>query len=306
MKYCILLGLILLSVADSGCHQTEPDNNADNEESAVTPVTITQADTAVLKETITLNAVSTFLLNTDVKANVNGYITRSAIHNGEKVHQGQTLFVLETREARSIGNTINQLDSTFKFSGNNTVKSPSSGYVIMLNHQPGDYVQDGEVLATVANEPSFGFMLSLPYEDRQLLLHNKNVVILLPDSTLLQGTVLQWMPQMDSLIQTQQVFIKTRSHNTIPAGLIAQAILAGNASSHPSLPTAAVLSDESQQHFWVMKLLSDSMAVKIPIQKGVESGGRVEIVAPAVQATDRFVLQGAYGLPDTAQVAIQH
>jgi hypothetical protein len=71
-----------------------------------------------------------------------------------------------------------------------------------------------------------------------------------------------------------------------------------------SLPKQTVLSDETQTKFWVMKLIDDSTAVKVPVTKGIEMNDRVEIVEPGFSNTDRFLLTGNYGLADTAKIKI--
>jgi hypothetical protein len=53
-------------------------------------------------------------------------------------------------------------------------------------------------------------------------------------------------------------------------------------------------------------LMKDSTtAVKVPIKKGMESGGRVEILEPKLTPDDRVLLTGNFGLPDTAKVKIE-
>jgi uncharacterized NAD(P)/FAD-binding protein YdhS len=71
------------------------------------------------------------------------------------------------------------------------------------------------------------------------------------------------------------------------------------------LPKAAVLSDETQSEFWVMKMISDSTAVKVPVKKGIETGDRIEILSPTFNPADKIIITGNYGLPDTAKVKIE-
>src|SRR5678815_96990 len=68
------------------------------------------------------------------------------------------------------------------------------------------------------------------------------------------------------------------------------------------LPKAAVLSNEEQTEFWIMKLLNDSVAVKTGIQKGIESGGNIQVISPPLGDSDRIILTGNYGLSDTAKI----
>ena len=61
---------------------------------------------------------------------------------------------------------------------------------------------------------------------------------------------------------------------------------------------------ETMENFWVMKLINDSTAVKIPVKKGIVSGQKIEILSPQFKPTDRLVTTGNYGLPDTALVTV--
>jgi hypothetical protein len=78
-----------------------------------------------------------------VKANAIGYIQKvNAIQPGHYVEKGQLMFVIKTKEAQSIGNTINVLDTTFHFSGINRIRASRSGYVTDLA-APGGRLRAG-------------------------------------------------------------------------------------------------------------------------------------------------------------------
>ena len=53
-----------------------------------------------------------------------------------------------------------------------------------------------------------------------------------------------------------------------------------------------------------MKLINDTTALRVDIQKGVENDSLVQILSPKLSTEDRIVKTGAYGLPDTAKVEI--
>jgi hypothetical protein len=57
-------------------------------------------------------------------------------------------------------------------------------------------------------------------------------------------------------------------------------------------------------NFWVMKLINDSTAVRVPVTKGISSDDIIEIVSPLFNLTDRIINSGQYGLADTAFVTI--
>jgi hypothetical protein len=114
------------------------------------------------------------------------------------------------------------------------------------------------------------------------------------------------MPTIDSASQTQAALIKVPSQKNLPENLIAKVhILKQAKNNSPSLPRAAVLTDEAQTNFWIMKMIDSITAVKVPVVKGMETNDRIEIVRPVLTANDKIVLTGNYGLPDTAKVKIQ-
>ena len=273
---------------------------------ARTPVTVTTVDKAGIEDYIELNAVSAFLQKSYVKAIANGYLQSADVYPGKYVDAGQTLFTLQTKESKSIGNTIKLLDSTLKFSGVTTIKASQHGYITQLNHQSGDYVQDGEQLAVISDRNSFVFLLDLPYELRPAVLGKKSVELILPDGTKLTGIVGPVMPTVDSASQTQNVVIRVPNAGSIPENLIAKVrILKTQKSNTQSLPKEALLTDETESNFWVMKLIDSATAVKVPVKKGIETSDRVEIVEPVFAPGDKILVTGNYGLPDTAKVKVE-
>jgi multidrug efflux pump subunit AcrA (membrane-fusion protein) len=113
------------------------------------------------------------------------------------------------------------------------------------------------------------------------------------------------MPSVDTVAQTQGVVIKINSEQQIPENLVAKArIIKSEKSNTASLPKSALLANETQTEFWVMKLINPTTAVKISVTKGIESGDKVEILSPKFSAQDKIVVSGNYGLADTAKVKI--
>lgn len=270
-----------------------------------TPVTVTTVSMDAISDSITLNATSAFVQDNIVKSNINGYVKSVNIKPGQYAAAGRSLFVLKTKEAESLGNTINKLDPSFHFTGVVNIKAPQSGFVTQLSHQVGDYVQDGEQLAVISNTASFGFVLNIPYEYHRYISLGKAADVVLPDGTMLRGTIAAFLPTIDSTTQTQTAIVKVSSSVQIPANLVAKVrLLKAEKLNITSLPKEAVLTDESQTSFWVMKLIDTATAVKVDVVKGLESGGRVEIVSPKFSAGDKILLTGAYGLSDTAKVKI--
>lgn len=270
-----------------------------------TPVTVTGITKEPMEEFIELNATSTYLLKNYIKANANGYLQSAHVMPGQFVKAGQTLFSIKTKEAESIGNAVNKLDTSFKFSGTNSIKTGAGGFISQINHQSGDYVQDGEQLAVISDESSFVFIMELPYELKPYVKLGSGLELKLPDGEKLPGQIASFMPTVESVSQTQNVVIKVKPAHSIPENLLAKVIIPKIIRDHSiSLPRAAVLSDETQTQFWVMKMTDSITAVRVPIKIGIETKDRIEILSPAFSDQDKILLTGNYGLSDTAKVRI--
>ena len=301
-KYLLFL---LVFISFSACHKTEKIAEEIPVDSR-TPVTVTSVNEGEMQDFLELNATSAFLQKSFVKATSNGYLQSVSTKLGEFVAVNKVLFTLKTKETQGLGNILNGLDSTFKFSGITKISATQSGYIMQLNHQNGDYVQDGEQLAAINEINSFVFLLDLPYELRPYILNQKSVKLTMPDGEILMGTIVQMMPTVDAISQTESVAIKVNANHQIPENLIAKVRIVKKTKTNAiSLPKKAILTDETQSNFWVMKMINASTAVKIPIQKGIELGGRVEILSPKFQLRDKILVSGNYGLPDTASVKIE-
>lgn len=301
----ILYGtLILLTPFLWGCKSKSSSANKGNGNTVVkSPVKAVTIHHQSMQEAIWLNATSTILNKSPVKSTVTGYIVASSLLPGQSVKAGQTLFVLKTKEAQTIGGL---LPDSLKFSGKIIIPASKSGYISQLNHQQGDYVKDGDQLCVVADRSSFVFILQVPFEFTRNIKMNSHLEMQLPDGRQIEGSVTSQMPSLDSASQTQRYLLRTKRSLHLPENLIAKVkIVIKTAHNAQVLPKVAVLSDESQSAYWVMKMINDSTAVKVPVKTGMEDSTVVQIIKPQFSAGTKILSVGNYGLPDTALVLLQ-
>ena len=302
--YKIIFASIALS-SIMACKNNVKEDTAEVAAVIGTPVTLTSPLMGNMREEVELNAVSAFLLKTNVKSNTNGYLQLVNASLGKLVHKGDDLFVIKTKEASVLENSNHNMDSSLHFNGVIHVKAPGTGYITQINYQAGDYVQDGEVIATITDTKSFVFLLDLPYELKPFLLSNKQIQIKLPDASILNGIIESPLPTVDAVSQTQRYIIRVNNNQNIPENLIAKVNLVKQAKSNiVSVAKEAVLSNEIQTEFWIMKLLDSNTAVRVDIKKGIENNNSVEVLEPKLSVNDKIVLTGHYGLSDTAKVVI--
>ena len=300
-KSLIFLSLALSFLTGCGVNKEKEEEKA----VSITPVTYTGIQVQPMLETMELNAVTSFLKKNIVKSTAIGVVESIEINLGDRVEKGQPLFMLKTKEAIAISETGTP-DSSLRFRGTVQIKASKTGVITSLTHQKGDYVQDGDELAVISEQSSLVFLLEAPYELHNYLTKSKSVDIQLSDHRVIKGIISSNLAQMNIASQTENFILKPQTSDPLPENLIARIKLVKSSKTNATvLPKAAVLSNETQTLFWVMKLVNDTLAVKVPIVKGIENSGNIEILEPKFTETDRIVLTGNYGLSDSARVSIQ-
>lgn len=291
--------IVLLFISCKG--KNEPEKEID----ASVPVTLTAIDTSAIESFIDLNATATYLVKNVIKANATGYLNSVNVAANDYVSNGKVLFSIKTREAKVLGNTINKIDPSLHFGNAIQVHSNTNGYITSINVQQGDYVQDGDQLLTISDADSFSLVLSLPYELKKQVEIGKEFMVFLPDGTSTRAKVQKFMPTVDATSQTQNVILKVIGKQDIPENLIVKVRIYKSSNLNAvSVPKGAVLSDETETNFWIMKMINNTTAVKIPIQKGIETEDKVEIISPSLSREDKILLTGNYGVGDTIKVKV--
>jgi hypothetical protein len=261
------------------------------------------ADTASAKfgQLITyseLNATSAFQLKAEIKAPVTGYIEKVLVSQGDIVPVNKILFKVRTKEAMALKS--GSLDS-LKLNGTVDVKSATNGIVAALQHSPGDYVAEGDPLCQLAIPESFIFILEVPFELSHLIKPMAKCNIVLPDSQVIKGVIRSELPAITGNSQTVKFVVKSDLKTTYPENLTVKVrVIKETVNNAVSLPKYAILTNETMNDFWVMKVINDTMAVKVSVKTGIVSGDQVQIIEPVFKPSDVFLTSGNYGLGDTA------
>jgi multidrug efflux pump subunit AcrA (membrane-fusion protein) len=301
--FYILAAISLLSI--SGCNQGKPVSESDEETSVITPVTVTPVIYGPVTETIELPASTAFLNKSTVRSTTTGTVENISITIGDVVKKDQLICTVRTKESTALNNAL-KTDSTLSFSGKINIPAPKDGVISEVTHQNGDFVQEGDELVVISDQSSLVFILDTPFEYAKYVESSGRCKIKLRDNRIIEGSVSGKLPEMDPQSQTVKYIIRTAAPGQFPSNLFAIVSIIKNLKSEAEiLPKDAVLGNETQTEFWVMKLINDSVAVKVDVKKGYENDEEVEILEPAFLKTDRIVLTGGYGLPDTAKILIK-
>jgi len=296
------VALIIISFMIYSC-----GNEKDNleEVNSGTPVTITHPYITSISDYIELNGSTVFLTKEIVRATFQGYIEKVFKNVGDNIKPGDDLFQIKTIETAA-ADSLNILLGNKQFKGYINLRAKSDGVLTELNYHQGDFVSNGELLAVVSNPSSMRIEVNVPFEDVSKTIIGKECEVQLPDGEKLKGIIDRSIPKVDSATQTQTYFIKLVLYKSLPEDLNVLIRIPFNKLNNVlALPRSSLLTNVTQDSFWVMKLINDSTAIKTNIKKGIENDSLVQILNSNLNPDDKVILTGGYGLPDTAKVEIE-
>ena len=280
------------------------DNNTDTPVELVSPVKISHPVRTNLTEFITLNANTVFMNKEIVRSTFQGFINKVYKNIGDKVSVGDSLFLIRTKES-SANDTLEIKIGDRLFMGNILIRARASGVFTYLNYNTGDFVSEGEELATISNPSSLRINLNVPYQYTSEINTQSICTVTFPDGRFIKAAIEKILPSVDPTSQTQNYILKPFASVSLPENLnVSVKIPISSVKDVLALPQSSVLSNETLDRFWIMQLINDSTAVRIDIVKGIENDSLVQVLKPELSLTDKIISDGAYGLPDTAKVTI--
>jgi multidrug efflux pump subunit AcrA (membrane-fusion protein) len=295
--------LILLAVAAIFISCSHEQKETESLESR-SPVQVTHPRRIDLTESIDLNANTIFIKKEIVRATFQGFIQKINKNIGDEVKIGDLLLQIKTKESAADDNLkLNLGDEMFQGAVN--VRARSDGTLTALNYHAGDFVSEGEEIAIISNPTSLHIALNVPYEYVSRMNLRSQCEIFLPNGKMLQASIQKVIPSVDPVSQTQTFLLRLNDQVNLPENLNVNARLPLRTIKDALvLPLSTVLSNETQDQFWVMKLITDTTAVRIDINKGIENDSLAQVISPEFNLTDNIISDGAYGLPDTAKVLL--
>jgi hypothetical protein len=303
MKPVYRITCFFMSVTFIACSGGNPATD-ENSSLITTPVTVARPYKGSISKHINLSATSSYLKKNSVRSTASGYIIGMSANIGDYVNTGKSLYSLRTKEADALAN-FNKTNTDLGFTGEITIKAPSSGVISQVDKLTNDYVSDGDQLCMIADQSSLVFLLNVPFEQNKHAVIGTSCEIYLPDSVRLAGKIVSRLSSLDAASQTLSYIVRPQTTRHIPENLTAMVRLTvGTSNNTQIVDRSCVLADETMENFWVMKLLNDSIAVKVPVKTGIITNSRIEIISPVFSDNDRLINSGHYGLPDTAKVSI--
>jgi len=247
-----------------------------------------------IQNQITLNGKSIYLKKSAVLAPISGYVEAVHIQYGEYVKDNQELYVLQTKEGVALKNSI----------GSISIKAFSAGTIVDLQvNSKGSFVSEGQSLCSIVQNKDVMVQVNVPYQYNSLVKKNKKCTIILPDQTVLEAQVYKVLPMVDAKSQTQNVLIQVQGGILLPENLnLSVQFVLDQHFNTMIIDKNAVMSNEAQDAFWIMKIVDDSLAIKVPVEVGIKNDSLIEIYSSDLKVSDLIISEGAYGLEDSSIV----
>ena len=223
---------------------------------------------------------------------------------GDFIDTASVFCSVETKEQHALKNH-NKNDTTLKrFQQSLHVVSNAAGTITSINVLQGDYIAEGDVLASVSEPRSLIVVVNVPFEFHSRVQTNAPCDIVLPDNNVIHTSISGTLPVVNASSQSQAFFIRL-PHETLPENLnVTVRIPLRKQQSAFCVPSAAVQTDDMQQHYWLMAMQADSTVRKVPVELGIQNADWTEIKNSSLSERDLVVVRGAYGLADSTHVRV--
>lgn len=301
-KPAVLFLAILAVITIYSCGNNSKKPTAENN---FTPVKVAHPALIKLDDNLQLNANTIFQRKEIVRATFQGFIEKIYKNIGDEVKAGEVLLLLKTKESAADDNLHITLRDE-KFKGSVEVKIKSNGVFTELNHNTGDFISDGDQIAVISDPSSLRIQLNVPYQFAGSIKLGTGCTVIIPNGKLLNGIISKTLPIVEAASQTQTFLIQPKQYEYLPENLnVTVKIPVRTVDNALTIPKSALMTDETQSKFWVMKLINDSTAVKIGVIKGIDGDNVVQLLNTNLTVKDKIISEGAFGLPDTANVLIR-
>lgn len=299
----LILGLSALLVL-AGCTST-PQATADDTAVVSTPdVTVGSPVSHSFTNTITFTGTTQYQQKAVIRAGLAGYIHHRGWKMGDVVKAGSIYCTITSKEQEALKG-IDKTDILKQFRNPIPVTSGTTGIITAVNYQNGDYVAEGDILATLTQQSSLALLVNVPVDYLGKVKAGTPCTVVLPDGNLLNEHLHAGLPTADPAAQTQQFIVPVGGTNLPEGANLKVMIQLSGPVQGLAVPVKAVQTNETQDHFWVFKLGKDGRAYKVDVQAGkISADSLQEIQAKGLSTSDKVILDGAYGLSDSTKVRV--
>lgn|GEM_PF-1234363 len=248
-------------------------------------------------------AVTRYMQQVNFRARITGIVKAVFIRPGDEIKARQALFVIKPLELSMLENTGSMSHS---LAGSlDTIFSNQNTFIQQVTVQEGDYVQPGSLLASALKKNSLAAIVYVPFAQVPLIQKNSPCTVEIPGKAMLESYFKKQLFTADNITQTQPYIVPLPSKLKLPGNMnLLVRFKEKEIYDGLFVPRKAVMTNEEQNSFWLMKMTNDTTAVKVKITIGWQGKQFIQVLSGNTHTTDRIIIGGAYGLPDKAYVKI--
>lgn len=299
-KYNNLLWVLVFLVAATACNH----KNSSKTHYKLPLPTVTVGNPVVKTKAVyqSFRAVSRYMQDVNFRARTRGIVTKVFTNPGDEIRAGQPLFIIKPVEMSALEK------SAFSSEIGNSSDTIFAKQNVLTNQvmvQQGDYVQPGSLLASAFKKNSLVAITYVPFSKVSSIPKNNSCLVIIPGKSPVKTFFKKQLFTADSVTQTQPFIVPMPASLHLSEGMNLQVKYKEKEITNGIfVPRDAVLSNEEETSFWLMKMTNNTTAVKVPVTIGWRGEKSIQILKGNIKPSDRIVTQGAYGLPDTATVKI--
>jgi HlyD family secretion protein len=184
------------------------------------------------------------------------------------------------------------------------IRSPIDGAVTDRPLYPGEMPASGTPLITVMDLSKVIARAHIPQDEAALLKVGNRATINAPNEDSVPGAVTVVSPALDPNSTTVEIWVEAKNpgQRLRPGSSVRISMLAQTIPDALLVPAAAVLTGPDGTS--VMVVGSDTRAHQTSVKLGIKQGDEVQIVE-GLQAGEKVVTVGAFGLPDKVKVNVE-
>jgi biotin carboxyl carrier protein len=213
-----LIAILVITTGPAACRQKE--KSVEESPAALkTNVTIVQPVKQSLTDFLELNGNTVFQKKVVVRANIAGYIINIPWKVGDRISSGSVFCNIKTKEQDALKNIDQREPSLKQFQQPIKIITSASGFITAVNYITGDFVNEGDVLATITIPSSLVLSVNVPYEYHAYVYNGRSCQVVLPDGKKINTAITLSVPVIDPASQTQQYFIQLPASEKLPENM---------------------------------------------------------------------------------------
>ncbi|MEJ2186041.1 MAG: efflux RND transporter periplasmic adaptor subunit [Gemmatimonadota bacterium] len=188
------------------------------------------------------------------------------------------------------------------------LRAPAAGVVLSHAAEAGDYVNEGEVLVTIAEAGAVFFDAQVSQSEVAKVRPGQHATIDMPAAGgPVKAVVHGVLPSASSENLSAPVRLDFQSgHPGLSVGLFGTAhIVVAQRTDAAVVPASSVLRDDVTGVSRIAEVRPDGTAHWVVVQTGVQQGDRVEILSPELAPGTRVITDGQVGLPEGVPVQVE-